>query len=144
MTCHCGNCEDHRVDSWKMFDHDSFQWTEAVTDEIKTELFGSRKTPIVVKSDRPSSLAGHLGANPEERTKMAEELETRAEKCYMSVSEEDNTFKVTIRRQGNIIYEQNTGIEVCYLAHLSEDFLVPLRNLLEALGFDVEERYDRV
>ena len=46
MTCHCGSCEDHRVDSWNMFDHDSVQWTEATLDEVKGELFDARKTPI--------------------------------------------------------------------------------------------------
>lgn len=46
MTCHCGSCEDHRMDSWNMFDHDSVQWTEATLDEVKGELFDARKTPI--------------------------------------------------------------------------------------------------
>ena len=46
MTCHCGNCEDHRVDSWKMFDHDSVQWTEATNDKVKEEIFGNKRTPI--------------------------------------------------------------------------------------------------
>lgn len=46
MTCHCGSCEDHRMDSWNMFDHDSIQWTKATLDEVKGELFDARKTPI--------------------------------------------------------------------------------------------------
>lgn len=93
MTCHCGNCEDHRVDSWKMFDHDSVQWTEAVLDEVKDELFGNNKTPIVIKSDHPNSLAGYYGKNSEERTKMAEELAAASLEELAWATVDENTEK---------------------------------------------------
>lgn len=117
-----------------------WQWSDGISEKTK-EVVEKALEPIVkqVEELAPASLEELAWESYTEPVNMI-----RKEKCYISVSEEDDRFKVTIRRQGNIIYEQRTGIETCYLAHLSEDFLIPLRNLLEALGFDVEERYDRI
>lgn len=155
------------MDSWKMFDHDSVQWTEAVSDEVKDELFGNNRTPIVIKSDHPNSLAGYYSKNSEERTKMAEELAPSPcpeELAWATVNE--NTEKalnfigkgpdkqrhiklLTVVRGNNIFFqvwegdnhvkEFKSGIGANEMAFFFEDMVIPFRDMFEELGFSVTE-----
>ncbi len=50
-------------------------------------------------------------------------------------------FIVKVDKDDETLYCVETGIEECYLGHVAEDYILPLRNLLEGLGFDVMERY---
>lgn len=67
MTCHCGNCEDHKPDTFPPAPG-GWQWSDSVGDEAK-EIIEESLAPVI-KSDRPNSLAGYYGKNTEERTKM--------------------------------------------------------------------------
>lgn len=51
-------------------------------------------------------------------------------------------FRVRVERDNKILYDKKTGIEAQYLGFVSEDYILPLRDLLEQLGFDVRESYE--
>lgn len=116
MTCHCGNCEDHRVDSWKMFDYDSVQWTEATLDEVKEEIFG---TPT--------------------QHKVKKIMEEDKKQISIEVLVSGGITTVQVFHVGRMIYHLQTGVGANEMAFLFQDYVIPLRNMLEALGFETTE-----
>lgn len=122
MTCHCGNCEDHRVDSWKMFDHEDIQWTETTPDIVKEELMLQH---LGVDSGRSQSLAPNLSSLPRE---------VKQVDILILVNERKTT--VQAHYQGDIIYDVETGIGANEMGFLFQSTVIPLRDMVEALGFE--------
>lgn len=85
MTCHCGNCEDHRVDRWKMFDREEkvefppapggWQWSNGISEEAKKAIEESLKS--IVKEQAPASLEELAWATVNENTGKAVALNTQ-------------------------------------------------------------------
>lgn len=168
MTCHCGNCEDHRVDSWKMFDNKEEQapvqclhlWQFVNASKTFARWACSMcnlhedRPCVEVESGTPDSWKGEtfVKVPPTSTEKLVEEAKEYAKAVtasrrqlltiVLTTNEKNDRFVVRIDKEGaKTIYEQETGIEPQYLAHVAEDYLIPLRNLLENLGFEVQEIY---
>jgi hypothetical protein len=96
-----------------------------------------------------------IGANPPEdnlhsmrdaydEAYYTKEAEDKAKAtCHIIASSEGSHFRVRVVQDAKVLYDLTTGIESSYLAFLAEMYLIPLRDLLEGLGFEVVERYEQ-
>ncbi len=141
MTCHCGNCEDHP-------DQIRFSGKPEDLDWIKEEVAPASLEELAWATlDTQTTLAFK---KPKETSDLVQEAKEYAEAVMTSrrqlltiiltTNEKNDRFVVKVHGEGaKEFYNQETGIEPQYLAHAAEDHLIPMRNLLENLGYDVQE-----
>lgn len=96
------------MDSWKMFDHEDIQWTEATPDSVKEALAPTLEEKYNEKLVEIEVLVGN---------------KTAVQALYC----------------GDLIYYVQTGVDPKELAFLFSDFVIPLRDMLEALGYETTE-----
>lgn len=154
MTCHCGSCEDHRPSSYGMGAFGYYMENEEARNEAYErvkEFMVTGRNPRNDRDQGPSPSSEELAwENAEKWQKKAEDFLNNSKEerrqhlnIVLTTNEENDRFVVKILTEGaRVLYKQETGIEPMYLAHAAEDYLIPLRNLLEGLGYEVQETYE--
>ncbi len=127
MTCHCGNCEDHRVDSWKMFDHGEAPVKEESTISLK-KAAENAKDYLVQMEDARLEAAEREVFSFEEKRHINLIAKVHGHNTYFCISE-----------GGESIAQLKTGIGANEMAFFFEEYMIPFRDIFEKLGFSVTE-----
>ena len=131
MTCHCGSCEDRSMDRWKMFDN-----KEGEAPASLEELAWATTVPPIEGTTQ------QLVEEAKEYAKVVTESRRQLLTIILTTNENGDRFVVRVQGEGaKVLYDQETGIEPMYLGYVAEDYIIPLRGLLEGLGYDVQEIY---
>lgn len=128
------------MDRWKMFDHEAPASVEELTQQ---EAVKNAKDYLMKKEEERRQAAERDAYDEQYYT---EEVERQAqERIHIILSKTEEQFprfKVRVERNDEILYDKKTGIESHQLGFVVEEEVLPLRDLLERLGFDVWESYE--